>query len=175
MTTTTTTLMIKILISISICYIVDGMIDEYNHLKIGYEVRSIHQFKFDVGGKLEMTGFIVNNIDDDNINNNNETEIDTEKLNIYHCTDREIENLNKYNSMSKLCENINNFQCSYNFEINEDNKNEEIFYSFNSLKKQWMTMIIISCSKNKIYDISSLKITSSSSTNSKMDKLNIYH
>eukprot|EP01084_Bolivina_argentea_P197983 339158_1 len=138
----------------------DAMIDKLSHLKIGYEVRSIHQFKFDRGGSLDLHGYII----DDNeyiANDDNETF----SLNLYHCTDKQIENLNKYNSMDRLCENINKFKCLYNYEINDKNKFNEIVYSFNSAKKQWMTLIIISCSENKIYDIAKIKLISKSQKN----------
>lgn len=36
-----------------------AMVEHLHHLKIGYEVRSVHQFKFGKGGSLEMKGFIV--------------------------------------------------------------------------------------------------------------------
>merc|ERR1719295_1222352 len=35
------------------------MIEHLKHLKIGYEVRSIHQFKFGVGGSLQMSGYVI--------------------------------------------------------------------------------------------------------------------
>merc|ERR1719295_2294603 len=39
---------------------------------------------------------------------------------------------------------------------------DEIDYTFNSLQTQWMTMIIISCSENAVYDISSLSLLAKS-------------
>ena len=198
------------------------MVEHLHHLKIGYEVRSIHQFKFGKGGSLEMKGFIVdpNEVDPNEVipetNNKNllesspkasdesvpddesedevvdgeaeEGDVDGEKtdddeeeeedeepfaLHIYHCTDKEIENLNKFNSMHKLCENIDDFQCSYNLVVEEDTKMDEIEYSFNSLQKQWMTMIIISCSEKEMYDISGLSLMAKSKS-AQLDGYNEY-
>lgn len=137
-----------ILVFLFVCN--NAMIDTFNHLKIGFEVHSVHQFKFDKGGYLEMHGDFsqpdkseevttkeqVNDHKDKDDNEDEDEEEDESAIRLYHCTDKEIENLNKYNSMHKLCENIEDFECSYNLLINEENSKQDIFYSFHSLKKQ---------------------------------------
>merc|ERR1712228_1073842 len=98
---------------------------------------------------------------------------DESDIRLYHCTDKEIENLNKYNSMHKLCENIEDFQCSYNLLINDDTPNiNDIFYSFHSLKKQWMTMIIINCNEKDMFDVTSLKLTPTTKEYLSLNELN---
>merc|ERR1712113_382007 len=50
----------------------------------------------------------------------------------------------------------------YDLLINDQNANEDVFYSFHSLKKQWMTMIIINCNEKHVYDVASVKIIAAS-------------
>jgi len=158
----------------------EAMKHSYNHLKVGYEVRSIHSFYFDKGGKLEMHGYVTE-ADIESTTNDSLAGVEVEQpqateqsvdLGIYHCTDDEIKNLNQYNSMHKLCESMEHFQCSYSMRINDANVDDIISYSFTSLRKQWMTLVVISCSENRVYDIEKIDLVATSKTGGEYLSLN---
>lgn len=122
---------------------------------IGYEIRSLHQFKFAVDGVLRVH---LNKDDDESIISDGSNSVGksessktsvSNKFEIYHCTDVELARLSKYSTMNNLCSNIDSFGCSNSMNIAEQSD-----YTFRSLHNQWMSVIAVNCDEQTIHPLS---------------------